>query len=144
MSAVTITQSGSSTAAWGTLADGAQRVYEADDLKATYTVAGATVTPKPGSFDLPAGPLTVKYPLADKGEKSIEFREDEILVTVRHPGKFTEIVPCLQGGDDPPVGFTIQPVGVRAATDTLIGGRKLSVVRIEGKDSLTYHLMFAK
>jgi hypothetical protein len=144
MGAVTITQSGSSTASWGTLADGGQRVYEADDLNATYTVAGAAVTPKPGSFDLPAGPLTVKYPLADKGEKSIEFREDEIVVTVRHPGKFSEVVPCLQGGDDPPVGFTIQPVGVRAATDTLIGGRKLSVVRIEGKDALTYHLMFAK
>jgi hypothetical protein len=148
MGAVLISVSGSSTAAWGTLAHDAPQVYEAAELNPTYRVSGAAVQPKPGSFDLPQGVLAISYSLGTRGEKSLEFRDDGIVVTVRHPGEFTEVVPLLQAGDDPPVGFTVKPDGAapmsRSAADALVGGRKLSVVRIEGKDSLTYRLAFAQ
>jgi hypothetical protein len=65
--------------------------------------------PKPGSLDLPKGILKVTYALGDKEEKSIEFRNNAIVVTVHHAGEFTEIVPLLQAGDDPPVGSPCDP-----------------------------------
>ena len=100
-------QGGSSTAAWGTAADGAAQVYEAGDLTAVFTVAGKPGQPKPGSADLPAGNLTVTYPLGDEGEKSLEFGADSIVVKVRHSGQFTEFIPLLQSGDETPAGITV-------------------------------------
>ena len=148
MGAVLVTQSGSSTAAWGTQAEGAQQVYEAAGVNATYRVLNTAVQPKPGLLDLPPGALTITYPLGGQGEKKLEFRDDAIIVTIHHPGPFTEIVPLVQAGDDPPTGFALKIEGSasksRVPTDTLVGGRRLSVARLEAKDTLTYRLQFTR
>lgn len=126
MGAVLVTQSGSSTAAWGTRAEGAQQVYEAVGITADYRVLNNAVQPKPGSVKLPQGALTIAYPLGTQGEKKLEFRDDAIVVTIRHSGPFTEIVPLLQAGDDPPTGFAVKVEApatmTRVATETLVGG----------------------
>jgi hypothetical protein len=148
MGAVLVTQSGSSTAAWGTQAQGAQQVYEAAEVKPTYRVLNTAVQSKPGSADLPQGVLTITYSLGSQGEKKVEFRDDAIVVTIHHPGQFTEIVPLIQAGDDPPAGFALKIEGpasrTRVPTDTLVGGRKLSVVRIEASGTLSYELRFIR
>ena len=144
--AVLVTQSGSNTAAWGTAAEGAPQVYEAGDLAVTYRVGSNTVQPKPGAVDLPRGVLTVTYPLGAKGEKSLEFGEEGITVKVKHAGSFTEIVPLLQAGDDLPAGFALKvdaPAEASTAdTETRVGTRKLSVVRIKASGELSYRLRF--
>ena len=146
--AVLVTQSGSASAAWGTQGAGAPQVYEAGAVNATYRMGGNAVQPKPGSRDLPAGVLTVTYALADKGEKSLEFADDGIVVSVRHAGEFTELVPVLQAGDEPPVGFAVKVEGSaemsKVASDAQVGGRKLSVMRIQTKDRLSYRLWFER
>jgi hypothetical protein len=86
-------QGGSDTAAWGTAAAGAAQVYEADKVEAVFRVAGRLVQPKPGSMDLPAGALAITYPLGNRGEKSLEFADHAIVVTVQHVGEFTEFIP---------------------------------------------------
>jgi hypothetical protein len=146
--AVLQSQSGSATAAWGTAAKGAEQVYEAGEVDAAFRVAGNSVQPKPGSADLPSGTLTVAYPLGGKGEKSIEFAQDSIVVSIRHPGEFTEFVPLLQAGDELAAGFTVSFDPPAAAstvtTSTEIGTRKLLVLRLQAKDALIYRLKFAR
>src|SRR5262249_23560086 len=124
-----------------------QQVYEADEVSPSYRIGGVTVQPKPGSFDLPPGVLSISYALAGKGQKSVEFHDDAIVKTVRHPGEFTEIVPGLALGEGASAAFTVKtdsgaPVP-RMPTDIVVGGRKLSVIRLAGKNSLSYRLIFA-
>lgn len=146
--AVLQSQSNSATAAWGTAADGAAQVYEAGGLNAAFSVGGKPVQPKPGSMDLPPGSLTVTYPLGDKGEKSLEFTGNGIVVKVRHSGEFTEFIPLLQSGDETTAGFTVSfdppATESRVAANAEVGKHKLVVVRLKAKDTLTYRLQFAR
>ncbi|SPE37035.1 conserved exported hypothetical protein [Candidatus Sulfopaludibacter sp. SbA3] len=130
-------------AGWGTVAEGAAQVYEAGDLHAVFAVAGKAVQPKPGSADLPQGRFTITYQLGDKGEKSLEFAADTIVVRVRHGGSFTEIVPLLESSAGA-LTVSVDPpsTAARVETNTEIGRRKLSVLRIQAKDTLTYRLAF--
>jgi hypothetical protein len=146
--AVLQSQTGSATAAWGTAAEGAPLVYEAGAVEAVFRVADQPVQPKPGSVDLPPGILTVTYPLGSKGEKSLEFAEDGIVVTISHPGEFTEFVPMLQAGDERPAGFTVSfdPSATASVVPSTIeiGPRKVVVLRLKAKDALTYQLRFLR
>jgi hypothetical protein len=134
------------TDAWGTATEGATQVYEANDLDAVFRVAGRPVEPKPGSVDLPPGSFTITYPLGTKGEKSLEFSGNAIVVKVRHAGEFTECVPLLERSDQPASGFTVTvdppATATRVATTTEIGRRKLVVMHLKAKDALTYRLEF--
>jgi hypothetical protein len=145
--AVLQSQESSSTASWSTTADGAAQIYEADDMSAVFRVAGEPVQPKPGSVDLPPGNFTITYPLAGKGEKSLEFTRDAIIVKVRHPGAFAESVPLLvRGAEGTTTGFTVTfdppATSSRTETNTEIGRRKLAVVTLKAK--LTYRPEFAQ
>jgi hypothetical protein len=139
-------QTGSNTAAWGTMADGAASVYEAAGLSAAYRVAGKSVDPRPGSFDLPAGRLVVSYALGDKGDKSLEFEEDGIGVRVRHSGAFVELVPLVQASDDKPAGFSLStesPATVTTQDSGIqLGSRRIVVWRLAAKHELSYKLRF--
>lgn len=72
-----------------------------------FRISGERVQPKPGSADLPDGSFRVTYALGEKGEKSLEFARDAIVVKVHHPGEFTAIIPLLQRGEDAAPGFTV-------------------------------------
>ena len=113
-----------------------------------FRVAGKTVQPKPGSADLPPGTLTVTYPLGAKGEKTLEFAADGIVVTVRHPGAFTEFVPLLQAGAEPAAGFILTcdpPAKASAAPTTIqIGPRKVVFWRLKAAEALVYRLRLAR
>ena len=138
----------SAAAGWGTAAEGAAQVYEVGDLNAVFTVADKPVQPKPGSADLPQGDFTITYALGGKGEKSLAFTNDAIVVKVRHPGEFTECIPLLQRGAEAAPGFSVTfdaPAGSsKVATTTEIGRRTLIVMRLKAKDTLTYRLQFAR
>jgi hypothetical protein len=96
--------------------------------------------------DLPPGSFTITYPLGTKGEKSLEFSGNAIVVKVRHAGEFTECVPLLERSDQPASGFTVTvdppATATRVATTTEIGRRKLVVMHLKAKDALTYRLEF--
>jgi hypothetical protein len=146
--AVLQSQTNSATAAWGTAAEGAALVYEAGNLDAVFRVAGKVVEPKPGSVELPPGPLTIAYALGASGEKTLEFADDGILVSVRHSGEFTEFVPLLQAGAEGTAGFTksSEPPATATSVPTTmeIGPRKVVVWRLKAKDALVYGLRFTR
>ncbi len=145
--AVLQSQGGSATAAWGTAAEGAAQVYEATDVKAVFRIAGKPVEPKPGSADLPQGDLTITYPLGAGGEKSLEFTANAIVVKVRHAGQFTEFIPLLQRGEEPVPGCSVSfdpPATATRVAGAESGGRKLVVMQLKAKDTLTYRLQFAR
>ncbi|TDE10525.1 hypothetical protein [Dyadobacter psychrotolerans] len=92
-------QADSDVAAWGTKAAGG-KLYESGDLPAKMTVNGQPVIAQPGISDFPAGVLTVIYALGSQGEKSLKFDKEQISVTVKHAGAFTETLPLLINEDD--------------------------------------------
>jgi hypothetical protein len=60
-----------------------------------FTINGKTVTPVPGSHNLPTGILTVNYLLGTTGKKTIVFKEKAIEISIQHAGSFTEYIPLL-------------------------------------------------
>ena len=90
--------------AYGTRTGPDERAYEADGLDVTYTIAGDSIDPTPGSVELSGNttdPFAVSYPLGDRGTKSISFTDDGVAVTVAHAGRFVESIPLLSGPEPP-------------------------------------------
>jgi hypothetical protein len=112
-------QTASADAAWGTRAPGAEQVYEAADLPATFS-------------DLDAPTLTITYPLGSAGKKTIVFLPDAIRVTIHHPGDFTEQIPALGAA------IRIEPPPAASETQTQIAGKPLRILRLAAKDRLDY------
>lgn len=92
-------QTDTDDAAWGTKPQGG-KLYEADTLDALFTINNKTVTPTPGSHDLPNGTLTVNYSLDATGKKIVVFKEKAIEVSIQLAGAFTEYIPLLLGPTD--------------------------------------------
>jgi hypothetical protein len=63
----------------------------------------------------------VRYPLADRGEKTLRFEEHEIALSVRHAGAFQEQIPLLLGERD--------SVTLQAEAATVIRAGKRVTVR---------------
>jgi hypothetical protein len=65
---------------------------------------------------------------------------------VKHSGAFTEFVPLVEASDDQPAGFRAEldtPARTgRNATSIKIGGRGVTVWRIDAQDTLQYSLRF--
>jgi hypothetical protein len=153
--AVLQSQTGSRVAAWGTLSEGQQQVYESRSLEAEFRVDGTPVAVSVGCHDLPEGPLEVRYPLEKRGEKRITFGEDRISVSVQHQGAFVELVPLLVGPADK-LKTTSDAVRLLGDTRRLVlrwtgaakcriapqsyqpGRKSLQVVRIAADSALTY------
>ena len=85
-------------AAWGTCTDGI--LYESSDINATFQINGEPLNPQSGAHDLPKGDLQITYPLGESGTKTITFTDDEITVSITHPGPFIETLPFLKETDD--------------------------------------------
>jgi hypothetical protein len=150
-------QTGTVDAAWGTILGERPGVYEADTLKADYSVNGKGFTIQPGNRDLPPGPLSVKYSFSDQGEKVLRFGDKEISVGVHHSGPLRENIPLLVGKNDT---LTVKPGEVmleRAGkvfavkfdpsvlaelleTKTAVGPRRIVTVVLKSKDDLVYVL----
>ena len=88
-------QSRSSNAAWGTRKEGDENVSESDDLNALIFVNGKKFVPAEGKNNPDAADLKIEYGLGGGGTKTLVFREEEIQVIIRKPGKFIEFVPLL-------------------------------------------------
>ena len=95
------TQSRSHVTAWGTRGAGSTSLYEVSIPEASYTVGGFSWPPRPGATQMPGGDVTIQYPLGENGEKTLQFGDEAIEVSVQHPGSFVELIPLLVApGDD--------------------------------------------
>jgi hypothetical protein len=153
-------QTASREAAWGTAAAEGAEVYEADTLTAEFALDGAPMAAQPGKRDLPRGALQIRYPLADRGEKTLRFEEQEIVVSVQHAGTFREQIPLLVSGDDSlrveptsvsltrggknvSVSFDESAVAEAVATGLSVGPRRVVTLVLRCRDRLTYRLGFS-
>ncbi len=155
MGAVLQSQTGSKDEAWGTLAEGAEQVFEAKDVKAALTVAGQPVVPEAGNRDLAEGELAIEYPLGEGGRKRVVFEDDGIVVEISCPGAFTENLPLLARGTGElklegqeatlgslRVSFSEGAEARIAPTRTRVGAKTLQVLQLSGRDTLRYRLGF--
>ncbi|WP_162606418.1 hypothetical protein [Jiangella asiatica] len=84
-----------SSGTWGTRAGGASR-EEAGTSTPRFFVDGNPVAPwAHTNRDLPTGDLLITYSLGSGNTKSVEFHDDEILVTTSYAGEFTEDFPIV-------------------------------------------------
>jgi hypothetical protein len=94
MGCVLQSQSASDIAAWGTRAVGESKVYEAQDVVRTFYVNNQPWNAMPGANTID-GELSISYPLAAIGKKTISFKKEMISVNVHHKGPFLEVIPLL-------------------------------------------------
>ena len=155
----TILQSQSKTdaAAWGTKASGEDQVYEASDLMSKFTVNGKVWEPTEGIVDLSAQSLNVQYPLGEKGEKTIQFEDDKIVVKIQHAGDFTETIPLLLVQND---DLSMDKNNIKTASGSVrmvldnakrvtkkafdedLGPKSCTVVEVEANGNLSYSIIF--
>lgn len=156
MGAVLQGQAATDDRAWGTRAAGAKSIHEAGHLDVAYAVDSKPISPAPGWQDVPDGVLTARYKLGEQGEKTVTFNHDAIVVQVRHAGEFVEEIPLLAAAMPQTTGgavrmqgpggssLLIEPAGdVKLevkGTGAKIGGLDLVMVKIAGRDALTYRL----
>ncbi len=149
-------QTGSADAAWGTRAEGGEGVYEAGNVNAKFFVDGRAIEPRAGNRDLPEGELVVEYPLGAEGRKRIVFEDAAIRVEVVHAGAFAEQLPLLTGGgqklEADEAGarlgrMRVEYAGVDARIESgevSVGGKSVELLRLQGRDRLSYRLSFEK
>jgi hypothetical protein len=109
--------------AWGTAADASDSgslPIEARGLNADYSDGGAAV----------------RYPLPGGGQKSLEFAQDRIRVTVERSGDIVERVPVF----DPACVASSAQKTVKAQADSPVPGKTFSVVELKAQDKLEYEI----
>jgi hypothetical protein len=134
-------------------------VYEAASIPATFSVASRAIAPQIGTRDLPAGDLSIRYPLGSVGTKTVAFSDSGAHVSVEHRRAFVEQLPLLVRPTDSlsstpgqftlrrgPTRFLVRWTPAVAAmvtrTGESVGDRHVVVVTIPGADSLTYDVRF--
>jgi hypothetical protein len=132
-------------------------VYEAATMPATFNVASHTVPPRVGAHDLPAGDLSIEYPLGSAGTKSVVFDETGVRVAITHRGPFVEQLPFLVLSTDSlssrPGAFTLRrgatqllvhwtsaEKAVMTRTNEHIRDRTVVAIAIPGVDSVRYEI----
>ena len=93
-------QSGSSVAAYGTTAEGVEKLYEAGDVFTRMLLKGQIIEPGIGKNDFEGEDLWITYNLGESGKKEIFFKGDNLIIRIMHPGKFIETIPLLKSADD--------------------------------------------
>ena len=153
-------QTDSDTAAWGTK-NAENKLYEAGPISALFTQDKKNIQPSVGNNDLGAGILSISYELADKGKKSLSFRDDRIDIDVKHTGIFREHIPLLfSPGDNIEIrkgkltlkkdGLVIQIVFSSAAksniieTNAMSGTQRVLVLVVESTDRLNYSIQISR
>ncbi|MEA2708255.1 MAG: hypothetical protein QOF78_856 [Phycisphaerales bacterium] len=117
-------QTGSDDHAWGTRADGAEKVYEAGDVAARFN----------DDF------TQANYPLGSGGKKSVVFAEGRIEVLVEHPGNFTEQIPLLATDAIEVYTSSSKVSWLTKDGPKVFGERAVHTVVISATDSLKYRL----
>ena len=155
MGSVLQSQTNTTDAAWSTRFN--NTLYEANDLQAQFQINNNAITPQVGTHDLPNGDLTITYPLDQNGNKTIQYTNNTIEVTIQHTGTFTENIPLLKKPSDTleisnqltlkrnNVTFTIQtnaPITIYN-TEYTSGNHTVVTAQITAENSLTYQLTFA-
>ena len=123
--AVLQSQTGSADHAWGTRAEGAEQVYEAGDVAATFSDDLAVAT----------------YPLGTVGKKTVTFEADAIVVRIEHPGAFTEQIPVVVRSDRRPRVDVRTPEGTNrsiAAGRTAFGNTSVETLNLSAHNTLSY------
>ena len=160
MGSVLQSQTGSNSAAWGTIVAGAKQVYEAAPLPVSFSVDGQKIKTAPGVRDLPDGILEVTYALGKNVTKTMRFEDDAIRVHVRHGGKFTELLPLLVGGErrvtvdaeqivlETPRGvmkilFSDEATAQEVKRTWTEKSMSVRVVQLHAEEELSYELRFA-
>lgn len=153
--AILQSQTGTADAAWGTRSASGAAVYEARGFVPEFRVNGAPVTVTPGTRDLPAGPLSVHYPLGAFGTKSVEFTDAAIRVRVRHVEPFIEYVPLLilptdgveqsagrlaitRAGTRITVTWPVAVAGELRRTERMTGAKQVAVLTLPASGELEY------
>jgi hypothetical protein len=160
MGTVFQSQSRSDSTCWGTRAADSLQAYEASDVINSFIVNNNPWTPAPGSNSV-EGSLSISYPLAQSGSKSILFEENSIQVEIEHAGEFTEIIPLLiQNGAMMEVNnksillktqrgmMTLRAtapinIAVRSIPNNIKGSKECRIAEIYGRGKLTYSIHFA-
>ena len=132
----------------------------ADSLDADFSIDGKMLTPSPGNRDLPFGILSVKCRFSDQGDKTITFRDQELMVEVHHSGPLRENIPLLVGPDDTVANKAGEIVLTRAGrrflimfdsdtkattveTGLKVGPRRVVAVQLRSLNSLSYRFDFS-
>jgi hypothetical protein len=148
-------QSRTDAAAFGSRSPGMEGVYEASDLYPEFLIDGKPWIPEEGNRDLSGGIFEVRYPLGDKGKKKMVFGEDNIVIQVEHPGKFSELIPLLVEIDE---SLTIDNNQVKLGNmiidisgaseikttffETDLHEKKCKIIEISASGNLKYEIYF--
>jgi hypothetical protein len=152
-------QTAAADAAWGTRAGGTTQVYEARSFTPTFRVAGKEITLRTGNRDLPAGDLTIAYPLGSYGTKTLVFGDSAIEVTVEHSDPFVEQIPLLvlptdaveqapgritltRGTSRMVLAYPAERGATLTETQSRVGKKRVVSVFIPASTSLHYTLSF--
>jgi hypothetical protein len=151
-------QSNSTVAAWGTKI-ATDTVYEAKGIYAEFFNDGVKINLANGKNEV-SGNLKLAYVIG-KGKKEIQFLKDKIIVTINHPGKFTEVLPFLLSKDaaltfdenlitykSGETSAIIQIKGIKVKTKRLedfnprFGIKNCNVIEITSSGKLEYEIEF--
>jgi hypothetical protein len=158
----TVLQSQTDTdeAAWGTRLAGRTSPEEAENFLAGFPISSVNdsdITTVPGSRDLPAGVVSIRYPFSEKSDKDVRFESDRIVVTVDCPGDFVEQLPLLTPSGEVKISHghaSVDYGSVKLVIDTgaakahvnrrpqVIGGKRLTVLTLSASASLVYRIRF--
>lgn len=141
---------------WGTRSAAATQMFESRIQDVATEGDGRPITFSASGQTLPSALPSIRYPLGDAGEKRVDFREDEIIISVRHAGRFVESIPLLlQPGERAELGSSsiqISPDAsiyygdaARAALRPMnrrVGAKQVHVLEIEASGQLEYRFQF--
>jgi hypothetical protein len=153
-------QTGGATTAWGTRAADSAIVYEATTFAPSFRVGNTTVEWRSGNRDLPAGDVLVTYPLGTRGNKTVEFSDGGLRVTVKHTGAFVEQLPLLllasdsldsgegsvtlrRGDQRIIIHWSAASAPIIERTTERSGDRRVVAISLPATGSLTYDIAFA-
>jgi hypothetical protein len=150
---VLLGQPGSGTFGWGTRPQGSEDVYESTRVTPNFSSGSVDVVIKDGPNSMAEGDVVLTYPLGS-GTKRIRLTRDRIDVEINHPGPFVEQLPLLpkdqmevsvKGNSAGFERFKVEFKGAKAsvgASEDIEGPRKVQMLLLEAKDTLSYSLRF--
>lgn len=156
-------QSGSTALAWGTRrSDSSETVAEAHDVQPRYGVEGRVHAPVSGNYDLPDGPVELRYELEDLGTKTLVFQEQEVHVSLDCSQPCAEQLPLVIGERDElhvapnrvqlRRGDVTLDVAIRGAESVelaksesrRVGERRVMGIHVHTRERLEYRLSFRR
>jgi hypothetical protein len=151
---VLLGQPGSGSFAWGTRPQGSEDVYESTRVAPGFATGSMDVVIKDGPNSMAEGDVVLSYAIGN-GAKRIRLARDRVDVEITHPGPFVEQLPLLPkdagevairgnsaGFDRFKVEFLKGAKASIGASEDIEGPRKVQMLLLEARDTLTYTLRF--